>query len=88
MVSKDNATIQLLEVSDVVKAKYQTQSNAVPMSFLLTALNIANQCDIQYKGSKNQRLHVELALLKMAHLTTALQLADVSVLDDSSKKKF
>lgn len=88
MVSKDNATIQLLEVSDTVKAKYQTQANEVPMSFLLTALNIANQCDIHYKGSKNQRLHVELALLKMAHLTKALQLADVSVSDDSSKKKF
>lgn len=88
MVCKDNATIQLLQVSDAVKAKYQTQANEVPMSFLLTALNIANQCDIQYKGSKNQRLHVELALLKMAHLTKALQLADVSVSDDSSKKKF
>lgn len=87
MVCKDNNTIQLLEVSDTVKAKYQTQSNEVPMSFLLTALNIANQCDINYKSSKNQRLHVELALLKMAHLKKAIQLADVDVIDDSSKKK-
>jgi DNA polymerase-3 subunit gamma/tau len=39
---------------------------------LLTWLNIANQCDINYKASKNQRLSVELALMKMAHVSHLL----------------
>jgi DNA polymerase-3 subunit gamma/tau len=52
---------------------------------LLSALNLANQCDINYKTSKNQRLHVELALMKMAKLPQAFRLATLS-LDDSKKK--
>ena len=87
MVCKDNATIDLLTVSDNIKKRYQEQANAIPLSFLLSALNIVNQCDINYKASKNQRLHVELALLKMAHLTSAISLAQVNTNGDSSKKK-
>ncbi|MHA7100336.1 DNA polymerase III subunit gamma/tau [Roseivirga pacifica] len=87
MVCKDNATINLLTVSDNIKKRYQEQANAIPLSFLLSALSIINQCDINYKASKNQRLHVELALLKMAHLTSAISLAQVNANGDSSKKK-
>jgi len=87
MVCKDAATIGLLEVSDNIKAKYKEQSAGVPLSFLLTALNLASQCDISYKGSKNQRLHVELALVKMAHLSSAISLAQVDTNGDPSKKK-
>lgn len=74
LVSKDNATIQLLEVSDNVKTKYQEQANNASLSFLLSALNIASTCDQGYKNSKNQRLHVELALMKIAHLNNILSL--------------
>lgn len=74
LVSKDNATIQLLEVSDNVKVKYQEQANSSSLSFLLSALNIASTCDQGYKNSKNQRLHVELALMKIAHLNNILSL--------------
>lgn len=87
MVCKDNATIDLLQVSDVVKKRYAEQANQMPLSFLLTALNIASQCDINYKASKNQRLHVELALIKIAHLNAAISLAQMSTNGDSSKKK-
>ena len=87
MVCKDTATINLLEVSDNIKAKYKEQSASVPLSFMLTALNIASQCDIHYKASKNQRLHVELALVKMAHLKSAISLAQVDASGDPSKKK-
>jgi DNA polymerase-3 subunit gamma/tau len=51
----------------------------------LSALNICNQCDIQYKASKNQRLHVELALMKMSKLPQALTLAALA--QEDSKKK-
>lgn len=74
LVCQDQATIKLLEVSENVKAKYQEQAQQTPASFLLSALNIGNQCDYQYKGSKNQRLHVELALMKMSYLNRAVEL--------------
>ena len=75
LVCKDQATIQLLEVSDDVKKRYLEQSSQVAASFLLTGLNIANGFDVSYKASKNQRLHVELALMKMAHINSAIKLS-------------
>jgi len=75
LVGKDTATLKLLEVSDGIKTKYLQQSQASSVSFLLSAMNIANQCDLNYKLSKNQRLQVELALLKMCYLTSAFNLS-------------
>ncbi|MBS1532744.1 MAG: DNA polymerase III subunit gamma/tau [Bacteroidetes bacterium] len=74
LVTKDANTIKLLEVSEGIKAKYLHQSQAATVSFMLSALNIANQCDLNYKLSKNQRLQVELALLKMCHLPSAFHM--------------
>ena len=84
LVCKDNATIQLMEVPDNTKQKYVEQANRASMSFLLSSLNLANQCDLSYKSSKNQRLHVELALMKLAHINAALSLA---TLEESGLKK-
>jgi DNA polymerase-3 subunit gamma/tau len=75
LVSKDQSTLKLLEVSEGIKNKYLQQSQAGSVSFLLSAMNIANQCDVSYKLSKNQRLQVELALLKMCHLPSAFNMA-------------
>jgi DNA polymerase-3 subunit gamma/tau len=75
LVSKDQSTLKLLEVSEGIKAKYLQQSQAATVSFLLSAMNIANQCDLSYKLSKNQRLQVELALLKMCNLLSVFNLA-------------
>jgi DNA polymerase-3 subunit gamma/tau len=74
LVSKDQATLKLLEVSEGIKSKYLQQSQASTVSFLLSAMNIANQCDLSYKLSKNQRLQVELALLKMCNLQSVFNL--------------
>ncbi len=88
LISQDTETINLLEVSENVKSRYLEQSKVANKGFLLSALNIINQCDIYYKGSKNQRLHVEIALMKMAHLKSALKLKDLpSSLAQESKKK-
>jgi DNA polymerase-3 subunit gamma/tau len=75
LVSKDQTTLKLLEVSEGIKSKYLQQSQVSSVSFLLSALNIANQCDLSYKLSKNQRLQVELALLKMCNLPSVFNLA-------------
>lgn len=78
LVSQDARTTNLMEVPESVKKKYAQQAQASPPSLLLTWLNIANQCDINYKTSKNQRLSVELALMKMAHVGSVLQLSQLS----------
>ena len=67
--------MQLLEVSDNIKAKYAEQSQKSSVSFLLSGLNLVSTCDTNYKSSKNQRLHVELCLMKMAHLNAAFSFA-------------
>ena len=68
LVSQDSRTVTLMEVPDSTKKKYVAQANATSPSLLLSWLNIANQCDLNYKGSRNQRLTVELALMKMANV--------------------
>ncbi|WP_343523715.1 DNA polymerase III subunit gamma/tau [Pedobacter sp.] len=75
LVGKDAATIKLLEVSENIKQKYLEQCRQTELSFLLTALNLANTCDLNYKNSKNQRLQVELALIKMCHIRSVVNLA-------------
>ncbi|MCH7413729.1 DNA polymerase III subunit gamma/tau [Belliella sp. R4-6] len=85
LVCKDEATVELIEVSEGAKARYLKQSKEASLSFLLSAMNICNQCDIHYKSSKNQRLHVELALMKLAKLNQAISLA-VLAQEDAKKK--
>jgi DNA polymerase III subunit gamma/tau len=86
MVCKDTSTIKLLEVTDDIKKKYAEQATNTSLSFLLSALNIAGNCDLQYKNSKNQRLHVELALMKMAYLTSAINLSNTNSTEELKKK--
>jgi len=88
LVTKDVSTLKLLEVSEGIKAKYLQQSQAASVSFLLSAMNIANQCDLNYKLSKNQRLQVELALLKMFHLLSVFSLATtpLTVMPDANEQ--
>lgn len=78
LVSQDTRTVQLMEVPDNVKRKYEAQAKNCAPQLLLTWLNITSQCDINYKASKNQRLSVELALMKMAHVMHLLSTALVS----------
>ncbi len=87
LVCKDPATVELLQTSDLVKRKYLDQAARIAASFLLSALNITNQCDLYFKSSKNQRLHVEITLMKLAHLPSALSLAGISQEAPDLKKK-
>lgn len=69
MVCQNNETISLLEVGEEAQIKYSEQSKKTSKSFLLKALDLANTCDLSYKASRNQRLLVELTLMKLASLT-------------------
>jgi DNA polymerase-3 subunit gamma/tau len=89
LVCKDEATLQLLEVSDNLKSRYQTQANLAPASFLLTLLSLLNDCDIHYRMARNKRLHVEMALIKMTYINRAVKIAEGKELPEpvSEKKK-
>ena len=69
LVAKDKATINLLEVGDNAKKKYLNQSSKASISFLIQSIEKANQCELNYKISKNQRLLVELTLMQIASIT-------------------
>lgn len=73
LVCQDPKTITLLEVSGSIRQRYQEQASLVPKGLLLTALSLANACDINYKMARNKRLHVEMALLKMTYIQRAMQ---------------
>ncbi len=77
LVAKEPTTLKLLEVSDSIRQKYLQQSQKASPGFLLSALNISNQCEINYKTSKNQRLQVELSLLKTCHIASAIKLSQL-----------
>ncbi|MEZ4969109.1 MAG: DNA polymerase III subunit gamma/tau [Flavobacteriaceae bacterium] len=68
MVCKHQNTIALLEVGEEAKKQYSEQSIKTSSNFLLSAIDMANDCDINYKSSKNQRLLVELTLMKLASI--------------------
>src|SRR5690606_21684069 len=89
LVSKEPKTLKLLEVGENIKKRYLEQSSTITSGLLLSALNIANQCEINYRTSKNQRLQVELALLKMCHLSTAIKfsLNPIAAPVEGQKKK-
>ena len=78
MVCKDESTVKLLNVSESIQLKYAEQSKGTSLSFIMSALNILNLCDLNYKSSKNQRLHVELALMKLAYIKQAVNLSQVT----------
>jgi DNA polymerase III subunit gamma/tau len=69
MVSKNAETVQLLEVGGEIKSKYKEQARVADEIFLLEALQLCNECDMQYKQSMNKRLLVELTLIRIAQLT-------------------
>lgn len=72
LVSKDASTVNLLEVSQNIKQKYLSQAQASSIAFLVKALEINNQCDINYKNSNNKRLSIEIALMQMCALQMPL----------------
>lgn len=68
LVAKMPATIQILDVSEELKKRYLHQASLAKTSFLLSGLNILNQCDLDLVRAKNRRLQVELALSKLTYL--------------------
>lgn len=85
LVSKDEITLQLLEVGANIREKYKEQTGVCSQEFLFKALEISNKCDVAYRLSKNKRLHVELALIELCNITNEKKKS--SLKEESSEKQ-
>jgi DNA polymerase-3 subunit gamma/tau len=68
LVSKDASTIKLLGKGEALQVRYLDQSKKCELPFLIESLEICNECDVQYKTSNNQRLLVELKLMRISSI--------------------
>src|SRR6187431_3526295 len=75
LVCKDEKVAGLLEVVESFREKYISSAKNIAPSFLVSALNIINEAEINYKAARNKRLHVELAIIKLTYLQQALDFA-------------
>jgi DNA polymerase III subunit gamma/tau len=73
LVCKDEAMLQLLDYSGTVRDRYRAQAALAPSMLLLSALNLANECELNYKMARNKRLHTEMALIKMTYIQRAVR---------------
>jgi DNA polymerase-3 subunit gamma/tau len=85
LVCKDEKAAQLLEAVESFKPRYIETAKKVPAGLLVSALNILNEAEINYKSARNKRLHVELTLIKLCYLQQALDLTTDAT--GSGKKK-
>ncbi|MFN4082205.1 MAG: DNA polymerase III subunit gamma/tau [Bacteroidia bacterium] len=86
MVCKFPDTNKLLQVSESVAIKYKQQANSCSAGFLINALNILSNCELNYKQSNNQRLYVELTLLKLCNLLQVINPSAQQPMVDEKKK--
>lgn len=85
MVSKDPQTVKLLQVAESIQRRYLEQSAKLSLGFIFSALSIGSQLDINYKSAKNQRLHVEIGLMKLSQIQQVLNLSELPSSGDEKK---
>ncbi len=74
LVSRDARAAILLQVADDFKEKYVEAAQKVNVAWLVAALNSLNETEINYKQARNKRLHIEFAIIKLTHLSQAIEL--------------
>jgi DNA polymerase-3 subunit gamma/tau len=88
LVCKDEKVASLLEAVESFRDRYVSVGKKVDAAFLISALNVVNDSEINYKSARNKRLHVELALIKLCYLAQAMQvIAGASAGASGEKKK-
>jgi len=86
MVSKDQQTVKLLQVAESTQRRYLEQSGKLPLGYILSSLSVGSHLDINYKSAKNQRLHVEIGLMKLSQIQNVLNLSELSANTTDEKK--
>lgn len=84
LVCKDERVTELLEVVESFKDKYKDAAQKISVSWLISALNVLNEAEINYKGARNKKLHTELTMIKLTYLSQAVQLVSEA---GTAKKK-
>jgi DNA polymerase III subunit gamma/tau len=79
LICKDVNAARLLDVVEEFKQKYLEEATVVEAPFLISALNILSESELHFKAARNKRLHIELALIKLAYLNQALHLTQGSL---------
>lgn len=69
LVASDERTLSLIEASENVRQRYAQQAKRCKPAFLYRALKICNDCDMNYRTSRNKRLLVEIALIELTQAT-------------------
>ena len=88
LMCKDMATVVLLEVSESTKKRYLVQAEKCPQEFLYKAIELSNECDLNYRLSRNKRLLVELTLIRLSQLTDSKKKALNETENNSIKPVF
>lgn len=76
LLSKDPATASILEVMEGMQDKFAKVAAQTETSFILSALNIVGEAEIQIRMARNKRLLVEMALIKLNFLKQAIELSN------------
>jgi len=76
LVCMDEKSAALLEVVEGFREKYISTAKKISAAYLVSALNILNESEFHYKGARNKRLHVELAIIKLCYLQQAIELTN------------
>jgi DNA polymerase III subunit gamma/tau len=85
LVCKDERTLNLLETVEGFRDKYAAAAKQTSLAWLISALQVLNEAEIQYKQARNKKLHIELVLIRLAYLQQALELTASGT--DPVKKK-
>jgi DNA polymerase-3 subunit gamma/tau len=85
LLCKDIRMARLLDVPNEHKPVYLEKANQLPPSFILSALNVLNQCELEYKNATNRRLHVEMCLIRLCYLQSTINGLQLATADTEKK---
>lgn len=87
LLCKDMRMAKLLDVPNDHKPVFYEKANQAPASFLLSSLNVLNQCELEYKNTNNKRLHVEMCLIRLCYVLHAVDGQTANLVADSADVK-
>lgn len=87
MLCKDPRMAKLLDVPNEHKAMYHEKANQAPPSYIISALNVVNEAEINYRNANNKRLHVEMCLIRLCYLLQAINPDEVKKNADNFVKE-
>ena len=75
LLCKDSRMVRLLDVPNDHKSLFSEKANQIPPSFIVSALSLINECELEYKNANNKRLHIEVCLIRLCYVLQATQVA-------------